>query len=849
MAKPKDNIYITPTGSLRVWFDESFNNYGLRWRLNQCHGSTAMALTTTRNDRELLAKIYEEYEKYMATGHAEYIVSDDAAESIFDALNEASKFHAPILPLTPYEKLGAIDELGELEAKVTIGSASDKKEMHIIQGKKYKMVVNQRSYEKSFMRDQMHMRQKTGETYVKTHDCQLEGEDTTFEFQDENLTWWTFREHPQYTKEINENKLWNYFVEPDIPTLKEMNPDEFTKNNDALDMLEMMSMDNFKYYDGQRDYLCRFGMLDKGACCIETGGGKTLAAFSLFYLKSARRACFIVPKGTSVAEDGTKVNFDYLPQWLEEAKKFAPDIPVHNLFSKKDYYSLLREDGTLPPGIFLTYPSAMFNNDGAFENMPKSRAWKELDGEQKFCQKYEIESAFDKNPDGTPNWDSFRTEFGVRYSIGIGEERNGILCHAVPSLSTLCKDQFDMVIVDEAHLMCNLNTNVTRGLLRMQPRYRYAMTATPITNFVYNLFPIMGWLTIDDWRLDRRRSPMWPYGIQEGSRFKSAHVSKERDLTAEKMAEELGGSKPSPKDSPVISQVPKLLYRLRRTIGYMSKQMINPDMVKCHIQTIKIPMGKQQHRLYGHYLERKNVKVNNPIARAMTQQTYLRCICADPATLEYNEINGEKVVTSNYNPKTVAILNKMYELISQGEQVVFVGFKNGQIDEIRKRLEQAGITYSMIRGGMKQSLESANFKAKLTKVMLMNISCAQAFSFHQCSHLIIGSLEWSYGKFAQACGRVYRLNSPKDCHIYVMLHENTIEELLFEKVASKEDAATVCLKGEHLNSEVKVVSASELMAQNFQNFSSSDSAMDEEECERQWPELKAKLEGNITIEV
>ena len=375
------------------------------------------------------------------------------------------------------------------------------------------------------------------------------------------------------------------------------------------------------------------------------------------------------------------------------------------------------------------------------------------------------------------------------------------------------------------------------------------MTATPITNMCYNIFPIIGWLAVDDWRLERRRNNRWHFGLEELGRFKTAHVSKERDLTAEADAHKAGDNAPSPKDSPAISQSPKLLYLLRKTIAYMSKQDINPDLVKCNLNVVKVRMGKQQHELYAHYLQRKNIPIENPLAKAMTQQTYLRGVCSDPATISYNDVPG-KIVASNYNPKTVSILNLICDNIQKGEQVVFVSARNGQIDEIRSRLEEADIKCSMIRGDVKdQSGQAAMFKAGMTQVMLLNIYCAEAHSFENCSQLIIGALEWSYGKYAQACGRIYRLNSPKDCTINVVLHENTIEELLFEKVASKEDGATVCLKGEHVNSDHKIVDPGEILAEHFQNFTSKGQhdVMDEEECEKQWPELLAKLKGDTVL--
>lgn len=832
MAKPKPNVYLTPTGSLRINTD-GITNYSLVWRLQQAHGTTAMALTTNNSDRTLLNTMLEEYEKYSSSGKARFIVSPEAAESIDEAITASSEPIPPILPLKPYEKLGAISEIGKLQARTTFGSPTDKNQPFIIKNEVYEFNVSTRDYEKEYPRTKMHAKKKTGETYTMVHTCRLEGTDSSFTFKDENGEWWTFREHPETRLELSEKKLWEYFLEPEIASIKELYPEKWEEHNDMLDMLEDLGDGTWKYFEGQRKFLSSFSMLDSGLLAWEMGGGKTLAAYSMFYLKNAKRALFIVPKGTSVSEDGRKVKFDDVPQWVAEAQKFAPDVPVHNLFTKEQYYNLLDEHGQLPRGIFLTYPHALFNNGGAFENMPKTKAWKNEAGEKKFCEKYDIE---------------YKEEFGIRYTTGIGEEINGFLCVATPSLSTLCHQQFDMVMVDEAHLMCNPNSNITRGLLRMQPKYRYAMTATPIPNYVYNIFPIMGWLAVDNWRLDRRRSPRWPYGLQEISRFKSAHVSKERDLTQEELAEKFDESKPSPKDSATISQVPNLLYLIRKTCGYMSKKDINPDIVKCDINTIRVPMGSQQHRLYAHYLQRKNIPLDNPIAVAMTQQTYLRCLCADPFGVAYNNIE-EKKVMSNYNPKTVATLQMIADYINKGEQVVYVAFNNGQIDEIRKRLEMADVRYSMIRGDVKdQSSQSARFKRGETMVMLMNIFCAQAHSFENCKHMIIGSLEWSYGKFAQACGRIHRINSPEDVDVNVILHEHTIEELLFEKVGTKEDAATICMKAEHSNSDAKPVDPSELLAEHFENFrSGNQDVMDEEECERQWPDLMYKLKNGCEI--
>ena len=144
----------------------------------------------------------------------------------------------------------------------------------------------------------------------------------------------------------------------------------------------------------------------------------------------------------------------------------------------------------------------------------------------------------------------------------------------------------------------------------------------------------------------------------------------------------------------------------------------------------------------------------DPRFRYGVQMSYLRGICSDPAGVEYED-ETRPIVSSNCNPKMIAIMDTILKTVTQGEQVVHVSARINMSSEIAKRLEACGISYSRIDGTVTDhAFEASQFKNGKTQVMLMGIKCAQSYSFHQCSNLIIGSLEWSYGSFAQAKGRV-----------------------------------------------------------------------------------------------
>lgn len=128
-------------------------------------------------------------------------------------------------------------------------------------------------------------------------------------------------------------------------------------------------------------------------------------------------------------------------------------------------------------------------------------------------------------------------------------------------------------------------------------------------------------------------------------------------------------------------------------------------------------------------------------------------------------------------------------------------------------------------------------KAKQADVLIMGIKCAVGHSFNECPNLIVGSLEYSFGSLHQARGRVFRVNSKRNIKIYCVLHKDTIEEIIFDVVAVKQDAATICLHGKRIPRDFKPVDMSEVLAQTIIGFKGE--ALSERECENKWPSLRS----------
>ena len=793
-------------------------------------GRTPMSLVVALSERQRLQKLMK---------HPKCLISPQARDLIDQALASSKKIARPLRTPTSYEKIAYVDELKELKCIKSV----DEENLMLTEGVMYPFKSRAMGYIDPFTKPKMHFNEETKEVKLRVHQMSLEGKDFALTTTDDRGVRVNFRDHPTISHDHDESKLWEYFEQPKVPTLADECQEQYNVALEILDHMEVATGNKFKFFPGQKEYVAQAACAESALISAETGCGKTLIAICLSMLKMAGRVLIVAPKGTVKDSEGTRGEATKPSQWTQEFKKFAPEITVYKLFGRHDYEKLLKQNGgELPYGVFLTYDHVMFR-DG-FEQLPSTWYSKKKDAEdlyRKQCKKDKIKVR--------PIEDKFGNRDRVNYHFGIGHtrtyevfdkrgnettDRHAIKCIHKPCLATEIGHKFwDMVILDEAHLICNLDAQITKNFLRMQPKYKFALSATPIPNMVWNIFSLMGWLSVPNWFHGNKLNPRWPFKLDEISDFKKEFVTNERDHTLQEDLRKHGRGQSALKNSPVISQPAKLLKLLRPTVAFISKKQCNPDMVQSNVYEIRIPMTHEQRLNYNHYMDPANIPCTDPRYRYGQQLAYLRGICANPKDTDYNLFSR-----SNFTPKVLAIMETIYKHLAKGEQVIHVSARHGMTNEIAERLRQAGIKYARIDGeSPDKAREAAKFKDKDVPVMLMGIKCAQAFSFEQCKNLIIGCLEWSYGVFNQALGRVYRLTSPEDVNVYVMLHKNSIEEMMFDKLGSKEDAATICLHGKRVPREIKTMSTDEVLATHVTGYEASSAEDGESYIEKQWEKL------------
>jgi hypothetical protein len=712
---------------------------------------------------------------------------------------------------------------------------------------------------------------KTVELDLVEHEMILHGKDQQYSIYDDSETKVMFGAHPydgvspSYGSEnrqgVNEMDMWNIFHEPKVPTVAEIYKEEYESNMARLKTIE--TLQGFKYFPPQMDYIARMACLRSGLISAATGCGKSLIAISLIMLHNVDRCLIIAPKGTvqagkqKDARSKREAEEAMCAQWAAELKKFGCPKDVYLIRSYDQCQTLMDgNDGELPKGVYLTWPqaflesggkgSALFKKCSSFESLPASWARSSIESETQKRFGYKIPE--DDEDEIDPS------ELGPDHlCAGIGRAFNGVRCIGNPSMATeIGANTFDMMIVDEAHFMQNINSQRTRSMLRMEPAYRYGMTATPIPNAIENLFAICGWVANPKWHMGNVQTKRWPYSVDDIGSFREEFCTYEEDLTEAEKKARAGKNAPARKINPLASQPCKLLKLIKPMLSYLGKEVCNPDIVECKTNVVRVPMGRQQFEAYAQMIDPSTLlRFYRDIKTMRGVQTMtLRGLCASPTAglNRYRErmssmgLEPEFDVTSDFNPKQQATLNKIYDCLAKGEQVVHVSSRKEHNSFYENMLKECGVEIARIDSTRANHTDEANkFKSGKARVLLMGIKCAQAHSFEMCPNLIVGSLEWSYGVFNQAQGRVWRLTSEKPVNIYVILHKDSIEEMLFDKLGQKEDVATICLLGKQVPRVVNTMHPDEIMAQHMTNFNRNSTSMDEVQFESDWPILRERF--------
>ncbi|SFD53584.1 Helicase conserved C-terminal domain-containing protein [Lentibacillus persicus] len=326
-----------------------------------------------------------------------------------------------------------------------------------------------------------------------------------------------------------------------------------------------------------------------------------------------------------------------------------------------------------------------------------------------------------------------------------------------PHREQILEQDYDMLLVDEAHKLKNHKTKNFAFVKSLKKKYCLLLTATPVQNRLVEIFNLV-------------------------SILKPGHLG-----DYDSFLKQYGKDRNSLKEDAYLKQlVQKVMIRNTR-------QNTQFDHIKRNIETIWLDFGSEEKKVY------EQLDNSTDTFPAFSKITLLRELCS---SREACYLSLKKMINANteqkVEPITTAIEQlpqhvkaaKTVELIKQFNDrkvIIFTEYRATQV-YLQWYLKENGILSVPYRGGFnkgKKDWMRQLFETK-AQVLIATEAGGEGINLQFCNYLINYDLPWNPMRLEQRIGRVHRYGQKNDVHIFNMAIRGTVEEhimtLLYEKI-------------------------------------------------------------------
>lgn len=339
-----------------------------------------------------------------------------------------------------------------------------------------------------------------------------------------------------------------------------------------------------------------------------------------------------------------------------------------------------------------------------------------------------------------------------------------------PHRDILLGNEYDMVIVDEAHKLKNKKTTNYQFMLKLRKKYCLLLTATPVQNDLGELFNLITLLK--------------PGQLGGQSDFTSNFVFEKRvPKNGEQLKEELS----------------KIMIRNRRGDGEL-------DFTKRHVKNIEVKLSPEEMELYNgvtSFVKDQYQASGGDLSSMLSLVTLQREVCSSRDAVFVTLVNLAKKLALDSPLRDriweLVALIKAIKANSKAEQamkliqemddkvILFTEYRATQ-EYLLNYFKERNLIAVPYRGGMnrgKKDWMMDLFRGR-AQVMIATEAGGEGINLQFCHQMINFDLPWNPMRVEQRIGRVHRLGQKHDVQIYNLSTTGTIEEhilrLLHEKI-------------------------------------------------------------------
>lgn len=339
-----------------------------------------------------------------------------------------------------------------------------------------------------------------------------------------------------------------------------------------------------------------------------------------------------------------------------------------------------------------------------------------------------------------------------------------------PHKEILLNQEYDLVIVDEAHKLKNKKTTNYQFMVQLRKKYCLLLTATPVQNDLSELFNLISLLK--------------PGQLGGQSDFSSNFVVDKRKPKNEGQLKE---------------ELAKVMIRNRRSDGEL-------DYTKRNVRNVPLTLSPDEQALYDgvtSFVKDQYQAGGADLSSMLALVTLQREVCSSRDAVFVTLVNLSKklpedsplrteiwgLVDKIRNIKSNTKAEKTMELISQMNEkvIVFTEYRATQ-EYLLNYFKNHNLSAVPYRGGMnrgKKDWMMDLFRGRC-QVMIATEAGGEGINLQFCHNMINFDLPWNPMRVEQRIGRVHRLGQQNDVNIFNLSTEGTIEahivNLLHEKI-------------------------------------------------------------------
>jgi len=337
-----------------------------------------------------------------------------------------------------------------------------------------------------------------------------------------------------------------------------------------------------------------------------------------------------------------------------------------------------------------------------------------------------------------------------------------------PHRTHVLDQDYDMLIIDEAHKLKNKNTKNYQFIKEIKKKYCLLLTATPIQNDLDELYNLITLLK--------------PGYLGQNTDFQKNYVESKRQARNHEVLQD---------------ELKEIMIRNKRSDGGLL-------FTKRIVETVPIDLAEDERELYDGVTsfvreQYQNSIFKNPLALITLQREVCssRFAAFDTLLNMHNKLPENspardeivKLAQLIRNIKKNTKAEKVLELIQGCEDkfIIFTEYRKTQ-EYLHHFLAEHGITSVMFRGGFKRSKKDwmTELFENRAQVLIATEAGGEGINLQFCNRIINYDLPWNPMRVEQRIGRVHRLGQKRDVYIYNLATSNTIEEhilnLLYEKI-------------------------------------------------------------------